>query len=181
MSRNLSILCCREILFDITTFVTSCAACVFLKTRFGELERAILLPLHWLITRNLIYGNHAKDFLTNLKMQSQRSLNRQSIDKCTYELYWQGCMCIYIYFLTTRHYACMFPEYDVPVRYNHATIPFEVHAPISFYEKTCGKRSNIIEAISIYIYIYQNCSRYMLVLSPINGGRNKCSNFKFFE
>jgi len=60
-------------------------------------------------------------------------------------------VCAYIYFLTTRRYACMFPEYDVPVRYNHTTIPFEVHAPISFYEKTCGKGSNIIEAISIHI------------------------------
>lgn len=28
------------------------------------------------------------------------------------------------------------------------SIPFEVLASISFYEKTCGKGSNIIEAIS---------------------------------
>lgn len=125
--------------------------------RFGKPERAILLPRHWLITRNPIYGNHTEGFLTSLKMQSRWSLNRQYIDKCTYELYRRGYVCAHIRFLTIHCYVYplnMSPYGITALR----SIPFEVLAPISFYEKTCGKGSNIIEAISISDVARDVCS-----------------------
>lgn len=58
------------------------------------------------------------------------------------------------------------------------SILFEAHAPISFYEKTCGKGSNIIEAISISEIARNICLFFPLVIS--DGRRNKyavISNF----
>lgn len=74
-----------------------------------------------------------------------------------------GAVCAHIRFLTTCRYVYprnMMSPYGITMP---RSISFEVHVPISFYEKTCGKGSNIIEAISI---IPRDCSRYMLPLPP---------------
>lgn len=100
---------------------------------------------HWLITRNPIDGNHTEDFLTSLKMLSRWTGNT-SINAPIWALSTRLYMRIYIFLLHIAMYILWIwcPRITVP-----RSIPFEVRAPISFYEKTCGKGSNIIEAISI--------------------------------
>lgn len=87
-------------------------------------------------------------------------------------------ICAHIRFLTIHRYVYplnMMSPYGITVL---RSIPFEVRAPISFYEKTCGKGSNIIEAISISEIARDIC----LALPPVisDGRRNKyavISNF----
>lgn len=87
-------------------------------------------------------------------------------------------ICAHIHFLTTHRYV-----YPLNMMSPHGiTVPrsilFEVRAPISFYEKTCGKGSNIIGAISILPRLLAIYARSPPVIS--DGRRNKyavISNF----
>lgn len=92
-------------------------------------------------------------------------------------------ICAHTRFLTICHYVYllnMMSPYNITMR---RSISFEVHAPISFYEKTCGKGSNIIEAINISPRLFAIHTR-SLPPSPLPviscGRRNKyavISNF----
>lgn len=67
-------------------------------------------------------------------------------------------MCAYTFSYYTRRYVYplnMMSPYGITMP---RSISFEVRAPISFYEKTCGKGSNIIEAISISEIARDICS-----------------------
>lgn len=122
----------------------------------------------WSIMRDPIHGNHAEDFLTNLKMCAITAFSVSVILSInawvsSTRSYMRTCIC----FLTRCIYASLrvFSVYDVLVCITMLrSILFEVRASISFYEKTCGKGFDIIEPIRVYIRDYWRCVLDAIVL-----------------
>lgn len=122
----------------------------FFKVRFAKLWHALFLPRHWLITQNPIYENHAENSCT----RSRNAIMAISEPVILYVSISAHCeLSAYTYVRAYIFLLCIVYPVDIWCFRAYINVPpsisFEVHAPISFYEKTCGGGSNIIEPISI--------------------------------